>query len=160
MHIRSVAVALTLASVLAVPAAHAAPRDGSLTPSEALAVSVVLSPVLVISGIGASVGASVNASGKASTTLSEALSANTDWTVVGLRDNADVTQIDLQSADGTLRMAIGVPAHETAARGIRLQDHITMKRLGTDSFAAEYQGRALGVLSDPAARLAHSNKRR
>jgi len=168
MNLRNTVLAITLVSVFALPAAHAEHRGGfsGLSPSETVVLSVVVSPILVAGSVVAMGHAGVEASGKgikastgASNRFSESLSTHTEWTVVGLRKERDTTQLELESTDGTMRMTVGVPAREANARGIRLQDRITMKKLGTDSFTAEYQGKPLGVVSDPAANLAHSHKR-
>jgi hypothetical protein len=174
MNLRNTVLAVTLVSIFALPAAHAEHGGYSgLSPSETVVLSVVVSPILVAGSVVAMGHAGVEASGKgieasgkgikastgASNRFSESLSTHTDWTVVGLRNQRDTTQLELESTDGTMRMTVGVPTRDVNARGIRLQDHITMKQLGTDSFTAEFQGKPLGVVSDPAANLAHSHKR-
>lgn len=167
MNLRNTVIVATLLSTLVLSSAHAYSGGLSgLTPSETVVLSVVASPILVVGSVVAMGHAGIDASGKgikastgASGHFSESLSTHTEWTVVGQRNELDTTQLELQSTDGTMRMTIAVPAREANARGIRLQDRITMKQLGTDSFTAEYQGKPLGVISDPAANLAHSHKR-
>jgi len=166
MNLRNTVLTAALLSTLVSPFAHAGTGFSGLSPSETVALSVVLSPVLIVGGGVMASQAVVDASGRgikastgASGRFSENLSTHTEWTVIGMRNEQGTTQMDLESSDGTMRMTIGVPTSETNARGVRLQDRITMKKLGTDSFTAEHHGKALGVISDPAAKLAHSHKR-
>ena len=109
-------------------------------------------PALVVSGAS-------HASAHGSQSLSQTLSTQTDWTVVGMRGVGDKTELELASTDAKLRMTIAVPSAEAARRGIRLQDRITMKQLGQSSFSALHAGRPLGVLADPTAGLVHSKAR-
>ncbi len=92
--------------------------------------------------------------------LARALAEHAKWTVGEMTAQGDRVVLTLRSADQKESLTVSAPASQVALVNLATGQTVTVERPGKHSFALKAPGGTLGVLSDPAARLSHSQVKR